>query len=68
MDPRRSSANFSDNDMEDPPILYLRNAILVRDPARAASELTPEGRAWLYTIFLSAFAAIVGSVVGMLAH
>ena len=64
MDIRHSSANST----EDAPILYLRNAMIVRDSAHAPSEMTPEGRAWSYTIFASIGAAILGSVFGMLMH
>lgn len=71
MDNRYSSPDqFSYGELDDPPVIYLRNAIIVRDPARAAaertSEMTPEGRAWASTIFLSIFAAIAGSVLGVL--
>ena len=58
----------STDEIEDPPILYLRNAILVRDPARADAALSPEAREWRFTILLCGLAAVVGSALGMFTH
>jgi hypothetical protein len=64
MDLRSSQTDEIDN----PPILYRRGVIIVRDPARAALPLTPEARQWMPTILLSGLAAVAGSVLGWLLH
>ena len=52
--------------LDDPPILYLRNAILVRDPERARAETSPAVREWSLTFRLIVLAAIAGSILGIL--
>ena len=56
------------DDIEDPPILYRRGVIIVRDPSRAALPLTPEGREWMPTVLFSGLAAVAGSVLGWFLH
>ncbi len=52
-------------DFVDPPIVYLRTGIFVRDPARADAESTPAARNWDVTLALSILAALGGCVLGL---